>query len=307
MRSSTGGPSQRGNRDQSGQRGGQDRRTNGQSPQRRSSRPDREGTNRSSASERPGRSPRSRDEGERRQSRSSAAERGRAGPDEARLDGPQRPRIPQDVTGTELEKPVLAELRTLPDTLAQRVAQHLVMVGRLMDEDPAEALAHALAARDLAPRVGMLRETYGIAAYSTGEYATALRELRAARRITGSDDILPIIADCERGLGRPEKALDVLSEAPQRLPAATAVELLIVGAGARRDLGDPEAAVLMLQLPQLSAPVGPDWLPRLRYAYADALAAAGRTDEAAEWFAQAEDADVAGDLEWPVQEDGSEA
>ena len=175
-----------------------------------------------------------------------------------------------------------------------------------MDDDPQEAVAHALAARDLAPRVGMLRETYGIAAYSAGDYGTALRELRAARRIAGSDDSLPIIADCERGLGRPEKALDVLAEAPQRLPAATAVELLIVGAGARRDLGDPDAAVLMLQLPQLSAAVGPEWLPRLRYAYADALAAADRPEEAARWFAQAEEADIEGVLDWPTGEDESE-
>ena len=202
---------------------------------------------------------------------------------------------------------MLAELRTLPDTLAKRVAQHLVMVGRLMPEDPREAAAHALAARDLAPRVGMLRETYGIAAYSAGDFGTALRELRAARRIAGGDDLLPLIADCERGLGRPDKALDVLAEAPQRLPAATAVELLIVGAGARRDLGDPEAAVLMLQLPQLNAAVGPDWLPRLRFAYADALAAAGRAEEAERWYGLADEADIEGLLMWPDEEDGAEA
>jgi tetratricopeptide (TPR) repeat protein len=203
------------------------------------------------------------------------------------------------VTGTELERPVLAELRTLPETLAKRVAQHLVMVGRLMDDDPVEALAHALAAKDLAPRVGMLRETYGIAAYAAQDYATAVRELRAARRISGNDDLLPMIADCERGLGKPEKALEVVAEAPQRLPVETAVELLIVGAGARRDLGDPDAAVLMLQLPQLTAAAGPEWLARLRYAYADALLAAGRTGDAARWFAQAEEADLEGVLEWP--------
>lgn len=214
----------------------------------------------------------------------------------------RRPRVPADVTGSELERPVLAELRTLPDTLAERVAQHLVMVGRLMDEEPQEALEHALAARDLAPRVGMLRETYGIAAYSAGDFATALRELRAARRMTGSDDILPMIADCERGLGRPEKALEIVAEAPRRLPAATGIELLIVGAGARRDLGDPDAAVLMLQLPQLNAEVGPEWLARLRFAYADALAEAGRTDEALRWFQRAEDADLEGVLEWPAED-----
>ena len=205
-----------------------------------------------------------------------------------------------------MERPVLAELRTLPETLAKRVAQHLVMVGRLLPEDPAEALAHAVAARDLAPRVALLRETYGVAAYAAQDYATAVRELRAARRISGNDDVLPIIADCERGLGRPEKALEVVADAPQRLPVETAVELLIVGAGARRDLGDPDAAVLMLQLPQLSAAVGPDWLARLRYAYADALLDAGRSKDAARWFAKAEEADVEGVLEWPEPDAGED-
>ena len=200
---------------------------------------------------------------------------------------------------------MLAELRSLPDTLAQKVAQHLVMVGRLIEDAPAAALQHAQAARDLAPRVAILRETFGITAYGSGDYAKALQELRAARRISGNDDLLPMIADCERGLGRPEKALEVVAAAPARLPAETAVELLIVAAGARRDLGDPEAAVLLLQRKQLHAAVGPAWLPRLRYAYADALHAAGRKDEASRWFALAEEADVEGDLDWPLPDDGT--
>ncbi len=202
------------------------------------------------------------------------------------------------MTGEELERFVLAELRSLPEGLATRVGQHLVMAGRLIEEDPALALAHAQAARDLAPRVAILRETCGITAYGAGDYSRAVRELRAARRISGSDDLLPLIADSERGIGRPEKALDVLAEAPKRLPVETAIELLIVGAGARRDLGDPEAAVLMLQRDELSAAIGPAWLPRLRYAYADALQAAGRPEEAERWFALADEADLDGDLEW---------
>jgi tetratricopeptide (TPR) repeat protein len=211
------------------------------------------------------------------------------------------------VTGEELERYVLAELRSLPDTLSQLVAQHLVMVGRCMAEDPAGALAHAAAARDLAPRVALLRETYGVACYAAGDYPTAVRELRAAHRISGNSDLLPMIADCERGLGRPEKALEVLASAPPKLGAETAVELLIVGAGARRDLGDPEAAVLMLQRRELQAQPGPSWLPRLRFAYADALAAAGRPDEAARWFALAEEADLEGELDWPDEGDADEA
>lgn len=189
----------------------------------------------------------------------------------------------------------------MPETLAKRVAQHLVMVGRLAGDDPEGALAHAQAARDLAPRVALLRETLGIAAYGAGDYTKALQELRAARRISGNEDVLPMIADAERGLGRPDRALEVVASAPQRLPAETAVELLIVAAGARRDLGDADAAVLTLQRKELQAAVGPAWLPRLRYAYADALRAAGRLDEARKWFALAEEADIDGELDWPDQ------
>ncbi len=203
------------------------------------------------------------------------------------------------MTGEELERYILAELRSLPETLAKRVAQHLVMVGRLIDEDPPAALAHAQTARDLAPRVAILRETMGVALYASGDFGKALQELRAARRISGNNDLLPLIADSERGMGRPEKALEVVAAAPARLPAETAVELLIVAAGARRDMGDPEAAVLLLRRDELNAEVGPLWLARLRYAYAEALQSVGRTDEAERWFRLAEAADLEGELDWP--------
>lgn len=205
--------------------------------------------------------------------------------------------MPAEIDGSELERFILAELRSLPDTLANKVARHLVMVGQAMDEDPDLALAHAKAARDLAPRVAILRETLGVAAYQVGDYGLALTELKAARRISGSDEFLPLIADCQRGLGQPEKALQVVDEAPNRLHPDVAIELLIVAAGARRDLGDPEAAVLQLQRPELKSNVGTTWLPRLRYAYADALAAAGRPEDAARWFGLAAEADTEGETD----------
>jgi tetratricopeptide (TPR) repeat protein len=205
--------------------------------------------------------------------------------------------VPEDVTGTELERWVLAELRSLPDSLATKVGKHLVMVGRLLDEDPEAAAEHARAARDLAPRVALLRETLGVAEYRAGHYATALTELKAARRISGGDEFIALIADCERGLGRPAKALEIVDSAPKRLPADVAVELLIVAAGARRDLGDPEGAVLQLQRPELKATTAEPWLARLRYAYADALAAAGRRAEAATWFGRAAAVDADGDTD----------
>ncbi|GAA2452009.1 hypothetical protein GCM10010191_82780 [Actinomadura vinacea] len=203
------------------------------------------------------------------------------------------------MTGEELDVEARAELRTLPKDLAGRVARHLVMAGRLAEEEPETAYRHAKAARRLASRVGLVREAAGLAAYHAGEWAEALAELRAARRLSTSEDAyLPVMADCERGLGRPERALDLV-KAPEakRLDQAGRVELRIVESGARRDLGQVDAAVVTLQVPELRDRRLRPWSARLFYAYADALAYAGRTDEASEWFARAAAADRDGETD----------
>jgi tetratricopeptide (TPR) repeat protein len=178
---------------------------------------------------------------------------------------------------------------------AQLVGGHLVMAGRLIDEDPEKAYAHARAAQQLAPRLAATREALGLAAYLSDRYAEALSELRAARRITGSNHQWAVMADCERGLGRPEKALE-MAQAPEvkELDKATQVELRIVAAGARRDMGQADAAVVLLQGADLT-PVQPEpWTARLRYAYAEALLDASREDEAREWFSRASEVDPEG-------------
>ncbi len=169
------------------------------------------------------------------------------------------------------------------------------MAGRLADDDPQQALAHARAARRLGGRLALVREGAGITAYLAGEWAEALNELRAARRISGDNNLLHVIADCERALGRPERALDI-ARGPEvaGLPVELKVEMAIVEAGARRDMGQFDAAVLVLQsVPgaSLSADTTQDWTPRLWYAYADSLAAAGRQEEAVRWFAATRDID----------------
>jgi tetratricopeptide (TPR) repeat protein len=165
------------------------------------------------------------------------------------------------------------------------VGQHLVMAGRLIDDDPANAYEHALAARSLAARVGVVREACGETAYAAGRYSDALAELRAARRMTGAQDYLPMMADCERALGRPERALRLAQEpAAANLDAAGRAELTIVVAGARRDMGQNEAAVRLLEAAPLTSQERQPWVARLRYAYADALVAAGRVEDAIEWF-----------------------
>ena len=211
-------------------------------------------------------------------------------------DRPRTPRIPDDITGKEIDRRVAAELRTLPEELGLTVARLLVAASRALEtEDVDLALAYATEAKRLAGRVSVVREALGIAAYSAGDYATALAELRAVRRMTGDQDYVPVMADCERGLGRPRKALDLLTEVPEaRMSEASRIESRIVAAGARRDLGQSDAALLLLQVPELSARRTTDWLPRLRYAYADTLMDLGRVDEARTWFERAAQADADG-------------
>jgi tetratricopeptide (TPR) repeat protein len=179
-------------------------------------------------------------------------------------------------------------LRGLPDKLAVRVARHLVAAGRLMDEDPETAYQHTLAARARAARVAIVREATGEAAYAAGHFAEALSELRAARRMTGSVDHLPVMADCERALGRPERALQLAKEpAVEKLSRDQKVEMQIVAAGARADMGDVEGALRALSSAPLRSVTREPWVARLRYAYADLLLQAGREDEALEWFHRA--------------------
>lgn len=181
-----------------------------------------------------------------------------------------------------------AELAGLGAFSAALVARHLVMVGELLDDDPEAAWEHALAARGRGARIAAVREAAGLAAYRTGRYAQALAELRTWRRLTGSSLHLPVMADCERGLGRPERALALVASPEARsLGVDERIELLIVAAGARRDLGQLDAAVLALQVPELESRSTQPWVARLRSAYADALAAAGRTEEATTWAARA--------------------
>jgi tetratricopeptide (TPR) repeat protein len=147
----------------------------------------------------------------------------------------------------------------------------------------------------LASRVAAVREAAGFAAYANQKYGEALAEFRAARRMTGTVDLWPVMADCERGLGRPEKALD-MAGAPEvhKLDKAGQVEMRLVAAGARRDMGQLDAAIVTLQSPELASNSVQPWTARLRYAYADALLAAGREIEAREWFAKAVESDKDG-------------
>jgi tetratricopeptide (TPR) repeat protein len=194
-----------------------------------------------------------------------------------------------------LDPDVRKELSTLPKGLADLVGSHLVVAAHVLEEDPQLALVHTRFARSKAGRVAAVREAAGLAAYVAGEWSEALAELRAARRLGGDPGRLAVLADCERALGRPERALDLARSAEAgQLGIDETIELRIVGAGARRDLGQFDAAVIALQGPDLDTAGEEPWRARLRYAYADNLLAAGREQDAIRWFLAAADADVEG-------------
>ncbi|MCW2536160.1 MAG: hypothetical protein JWQ26_1859 [Modestobacter sp.] len=182
-------------------------------------------------------------------------------------------------------------LRGLESRNADTVGQHLMAAGGLVDDDPELALEHARAARDRASRIAAVREAVGVAAYHAGDFAEAARELRAYRRMSGDESYRAVLADCERALGRPDNALRLVSEALAENPEADeVVELRLVESGARHDLGELPAALLVLETALGGRPtpaaLGQAELGRLRLAtaYADLLEEQGDEELAAEWY-----------------------
>ncbi len=187
----------------------------------------------------------------------------------------------------DLDPAARAELKTLSKDNADWVAKHLVSAALLVDVDPETANQHALSAARRAGRVAVVRETAAITAYRLGDFATALRELRTYRRIAGKNDQLPMMVDCERGLGRPERALELGRSVDRAaLDTPVQVELAIAMSGARLDLGNPQAALGELEIPQLDPSTAYSWSPALYSAYAATLEELGRQDEADEWWAR---------------------
>lgn len=205
------------------------------------------------------------------------------------------PHIPDEVEAKQLAPDVRAELRTLDKNTAETVSRHLVTAGNLLDEDPQAALEHAKAAKSRAARIAAVREAVGIAAYHCGDWAQALSELRAARRIGSKSPLLALIADCERGVGRPERAIELArGDEAKALTGDAADELRIVVAGARADMGQLDQALAVLSTPAPDPSRVGEIAARLFYAYADILLALDRKAEAVQWFLHAADADVEG-------------
>ena len=197
---------------------------------------------------------------------------------------PKAPEIDDDITGRELDGATFRQLRALEPRNAETVAKHLAMAGRYLDIDPEFALEHAVAASRSAGRIAAVREAVGVAAYVAEDFELALRELRTHRRISGAVDHLALLVDCERALGRLPKATEMIAEfKKEELPANVRVELAIVESGILSDQGKKSEAVVALQIPQLNPKRAFEYSPRLFSAYSDALANAGRNQEAERW------------------------
>ena len=204
---------------------------------------------------------------------------------DAERDSPRRervpePALPEDITGRELAGAVRSQLRPLDKDNAETVSKHLVAAGRLLDVDPEAAYAHARFAVSRAGRVGAVREAMGLVAYQLEKYDEAVRELRTHRRITGSTDNLALLADAERGRGRPAKALELIAEVDAAdVPPELWTELMIVAAGAHTDAGDIRAARALLEEQSFTGSASGATV-RLMSAYADILRIDGEPETA---------------------------
>jgi hypothetical protein len=204
------------------------------------------------------------------------------------------PEIPAGVTSKDLDRMARNELKTLSKENAEEVARHLAMAARLIESDPHLAHRHAMSAARRAGRIGVVRETLAITAYATGDFALAIRELRTYRRISGSNEQLALMVDSERGIGRPDRALEVgRSVHRSELSVPTQVAVAIAMSGARLDLGQTIEALGELEIPQLNPDLAFSYSPDLFTAYANVLEDLGNNTQAELWRDHANRADTA--------------
>jgi hypothetical protein len=165
---------------------------------------------------------------------------------------PQRPALP---TGEEIHLPraarreierVLGKGARADDVaLALSVGSDAIDVGRV--DVALEALTWA---KHEASRVAVIREALGVARYLDEDFAGALTELQAYRRISGRVDQNHLIADSLRALGRDtDRVVEPLEEllADERAPDDRRAEAIIIWAATLADEGDLEGGRALLR------------------------------------------------------------
>ena len=147
-------------------------------------------------------------------------------------------------------------------------------------------------AKHLALRSASAREFLGLAYYRAGKWSEAARELAAFRRISGTTEQNPVLADAYRALGKPDKALEYANEIePRASEPPVYYEGAIVAAGALADVGRMDEAIARLEALDLRPKIVEAHHLRAWYALADLLERTGRFTQAREWFEAVDAAD----------------
>ncbi|MDR2538709.1 MAG: hypothetical protein LBC43_03625 [Bifidobacteriaceae bacterium] len=159
----------------------------------------------------------------------------------------KEPRCPENISISMLSRDIYEKLRVLPDAQMTQLANHIISTQFLLDSNPRLAFEHAKFALSLAGQLDIVREMLGICAYRLGLYKLALRELITARAFNNSNDFIPMIIDCYRGLGQFKKAVEIAERMQDEdFNDEIKTEFNIVMAAAKADDGDYDGAIGIL-------------------------------------------------------------
>ncbi|RSX50625.1 tetratricopeptide repeat protein [Bifidobacterium callimiconis] len=195
---------------------------------------------------------------------------------------PDEPKMPKGLEWSMLSPDERERLRGLSKEHAENIGLHMLAAYTLEESDPEWALEHAKWIARQASRIDMTRETLALVAYRQGDYKLALREFRTAYRMNGYVDYLPFMADCERGLGNPKKAIELaMSDDAKQLRGEAKAEMFLVVAGAYADLENWDKAIDMVHTIGHAKGISGGYRMRAVQAEQYFLEQAGRTEEAA--------------------------
>lgn len=194
---------------------------------------------------------------------------------------PGEPKMPKGIEWSMLSTDDRERLRGLSKEHAENIGLHILAAYTLEERDPELALEHAKWVAHQASRIDFARETLAFVAYRQGDYKLALREFRTAFRMNGFLDYLPFIADCERGMGEPKKAIETaMSDDAKYLRGESKAEMFLVYAGALGDLELWDKAIEIVHTLGRSKGLAGEYRMRAVQAEQYFLEEAGRTDEA---------------------------
>ena len=194
---------------------------------------------------------------------------------------PGEPKMPKGIEWSMLSTDDRERLRGLSKEHAENIGLHILAAYTLEERDPELALEHAKWVAHQASRIDFARETLAFVAYRQGDYKLALREFRTAFRMNGFLDYLPFIADCERGMGEPKKAIETaMSDDAKYLRGESKAEMFLVYAGALGDLELWNKAIEIVHTLGRSKGLAGDYRMRAVQAEQYFLEQAGRSDEA---------------------------